>query len=153
MKNAIFYLLGILSLSLFFTAPKTDLGKLQPVKLVQVTSCAGLVHLRTDTGLFGEGADFELALEDLYRTCPGMPYLETADYLLITPATAKYLPQLKALLRPGTEVARMACMVDGQTAAAYLDAHSPGLTLLRAEDIDKIPGLVTVGERYELEGV
>lgn len=153
MKNAVFYILGIVSVGLFLTAPKSDIGKLHPVKLVQVTTCSGNVHLRTDTGLFGEGADFDLALEDLYRTTPGMPYLETADYLLITPATARYLPELKRLLRPGTEVARMSCMVDGESAAEFLDAHSPGLTLLRTEEIDRIPRLVTVGERYELEGV
>lgn len=151
MKNAIFAAAGLLCLCLFAFAPKSDLGRLQPVRLVQVTSGGQMVHLRTDTGLYGEGVDFPSALKDLYRTAPGEVFLETADYLLVTPVTVKYLPELKQVLRPSTEVAQIACIADGVSAAEFLSAHPGGLPLRKAEEHGVLPRLNVKGERYVLE--
>lgn len=152
MRKSLFILAALVCLSLFYRIPKSDLGTLQPVQLVQVTTCSGMVHIRTDTGLFGEGADFAAALENLHQTSPGKPYLETADFLLITPASAVYLPELKEVCRPATEVAQISCVADGKSAAAFLQTHRPPCTLRRLERGDPIPKLIVLGEqRYELE--
>lgn len=142
---------GLLCLCLFASAPKSDLGQLQPVRLVQVTSSGQMLHLRTDTGLYGEGVDFASALKDLYRTSPGEVYLQTADYLLVTAVTVKYLEELKSVLRPGTEVAQIACVVDAERAAAFLSAHPGGLPLRKAQAHSVLPVLQVKGERYVLE--
>lgn len=142
---------AVLCLCLFAMAPKTDLGSLRPVHLVQVTSSGPMIHLRTDTGLYGEGVDFGAALGDLYRTSPGQVYLETADFLLVTPVTVKNLPELRQVLRPGTEVALIASLVDGEKAAEFLRAHPGSVPLRKAGEHSVLPRLITKGERYVLE--
>lgn len=151
MKKAYPAAAALISLSLFTAAPKTDLGSLRPVQLVQVTSSGPMIHLRTDTGLYGEGVDFGTALGDLYRTSPGQVYLESADYLLVTPVTVKVLPELKQVLRPGTEVALIASLVDGQKAAEFLMSHPGSVPLRKAGEHTVLPRLITKGERYVLE--
>ncbi len=142
---------AVLCLCLFAAAPKTDLGSLKPVRLVQVTTGGPMLHLRTDTGLYGEGVDFGAALKDLYRTSPGQVYLETADFLLVTPVTVKVLPELKQVLRPGTEVALISSLVEGEKAAEFLSAHPGGVPLRKAGEHTVLPRLNTEGERYVLE--
>lgn len=151
MNKYTYWILGLLCLSLFRGAARAELGQLQPVELVQVTTCGGAVRVRTDTGLFGEGADLQEALHDLYQTTPGKVYLETADFLLVTPATAGYMEELKKLLRPGTEIAQINCLADGRKAADFLRAHSPGIVLRQCSHTADLPRLLTEGERYELE--
>lgn len=151
MKKALWLSAGVICLSLFFAAPKTDLGSLRPVRLVQATSSGPMVHLWTDTGLYGEGVDFSAAIQDLRNTAPGQVYLETADYLLVTPVTVKLLPELRQVLRPGTEVALIASIVDGEKAAEFLSAHPGGVPLRSAREHTVLPRLITKGERYVLE--
>lgn len=151
MKRAYWIAAAVLCLCLFAAAPKTDLGSLQPVQLVQVTSSGPMVHLRTDTGLYGEGVDFGAALGDMYRTAPGQVFLETADFLLVTPVTVKVLPELRQVLRPGTEVALISCLVDGTEAAQFLSARSGGVPLRKAGEHTVLPRLNMKGERYVLE--
>lgn len=106
----------------------TDVGRLRPAQWVYLSREEDTVSLETDTGDRGAGADALSALEDLRKTAPGELFLETADYVLVSREALGDLPQLGSVLRSGVEV----CLAEGkpgETTAAYLRAHNPGLTL------------------------
>ncbi len=128
----------------------TDIGKLRPAQWVYLSRREDTVLLETDTGDRGEGADVLSALEDLCRSAPGELFLETADYALVSREALEDLPQLRSVLRSGVEV----CLAEGEpdeTTAAYLQTHSPGLTLRGFfSGEDKLPVLVTEEGRWIL---
>lgn len=151
MKRLIFAALAIGCLLLFRGNAGKDLGNLKPVQLVQVTTCNGKVRIRTDTGSMGQGMTVAEAVTDLQNGADGTVFLETADFLLVTALTTRFLPELGDFLRPGTEIARISSYVDGETAAKYLSAHHPAVTLRQAKGNHKMENLHYREGRYELE--
>lgn len=151
MKKVIFLCLAAGCLLLFRGNSGKDLGNLQPVQLVQVTSCNGKLRIRTDTGSMGQGLSVAEAVEDLQRSADGTVFLETADFLLVTALTARFLPDLSDFLRPGTEVARIPSYVDGKSAAKYLSAHHPAVTLRQAKADNQMENFHYREGKYELE--
>lgn len=126
----------------------TDVARLQPVELIFVSQEENRVQVETDTGDSGRGQTLELALEDLYTGTPGEIFLETAEYLLITPQCRGLLPELTKTLRPSCKVCLTEGAADLEEAAAYLSVHEPRLTLqdYRTGD-ENIPLLITEGDR------
>lgn len=151
MKKLVFVFLAIGCLLLFRGKAGKDLGNLKPVQLVQVTTCNGKVRVRTDTGSMGQGITVAEAVTDLQNGADGTVFLETADFLLVTALTSRFLPELGDFLRPGTEIARITSYVDGETAAKYLTAHHPAVTLRQAKNNHKMENLHFREGRYELE--
>lgn len=151
MKKWIFACLAVGCLLLFRGNARKDLGSLQPVQLVQVTTCNGKLRIRTDTGSMGQGLTVAEAVEDLQEGADGTVYLETADFLLVTALTSRFLPDLSDYVRPGTEVARINSLVDGKTAAKYLSVHHPTTTLRQAKADNHMENLHFGEGRYELE--
>lgn len=108
---------------------RTDAGNLQPVALLQLYRQGTTLVIETDTGDEGRGETLSLAFENLKQTTPGVIFLETADFLLVTADAVRYLPELTDILRPGTEVLLISQTVDAESAAKYLDCHRTGITL------------------------
>lgn len=107
----------------------TDVGKLQPVELIRVSRVGDRILVETDTGDRGTGADLAGAFEDLKQTTSGQVFLDTAEYLLVSPAAEGLLPELSEYLRPACGVCLERGKADLEQAAAYLSAHEPKLTL------------------------
>ncbi|MCD7755594.1 MAG: hypothetical protein LUJ09_04585 [Firmicutes bacterium] len=107
----------------------TDLAQLSPVKLLQISRQADTLRIETDTGYSGEGADLDAALQDLADTTPGMIFLETADYLLLSPDCQTLLPALADSLRPACAVCLTWDTPELEEAAEYLTVHEPDVTL------------------------
>ena len=129
----------------------TDVARLQPVELISVSQAKSQILVETDTGDSGQGQTLELALEDLYDSTPGEIFLETAEYLLITPEAQPLLPELTQTLRPSCKVCLREGEVDLEEAAAYLSVHEPELTLQDYRTGEKdIPKLKMEGERGQL---
>lgn len=118
--------LYIVMLALLFLAPveRLDVAKLEPVQTVAVYINDAAVILETDTGDKGEGADVEGALEDLEENTPGVIYLDTAQYLLVSEQAESYVDSLREYLSPSVR----ACLWDEKgsvkDAAQYLDVRS-----------------------------
>lgn len=108
----------------------TDISDLEPVELVRVTT-ADTVRIETDTGAAGQGNTLQEAVADLHATASGTVFLDTAQYLLLDKEA--YLPELYDLLRPACRVALARGDMDLTEAARYLEAHTPGDTLLTAK--------------------
>ena len=129
----------------------SDVGKLQPVQVVRVSSDAGAVQIETDTGDFGSGISLKEALEDLEKTSSAEVFLDTADYLIVTKECKGLLSALTRELRPSCAV----CVEDGKTdmeqVAAFLEYHKPKVTLMHCKaGQQKFPILRTNGGRMEL---
>ncbi len=122
----------IIILVLLFLAPveRLDVAKLEPVQTVAVRTDNGDVMLETDTKNVGRGASAQEALQDLEENTPGVIYLDTAQYLLVTEDAMQYIDQLRADLKQSVLVS----MWDGKgsidNAAKYLSVHGK-LTKLR----------------------
>lgn len=128
-----------------------DIGKLQPVQVVYMTCKNGRVLLQTDTGDWGQGDALVDALQNMKASSSREVFLETADYLLLSPECESLLPAVTDLLRPSCAL----CLIDGQPdmgqVGAYLQLHSPHTTLVQYRAGDRqLQTLVTQEGRMEL---
>lgn len=115
-------LLYIVILALLFLAPvqRLDVAKLEPVQTVAVSVEDGTVILETDTDNAGRGADVAEALQDLEDTTPGVIYLDTAEYLLVTEAALDCVDTLRSSLSSSVRVSLWDGEGSVKTAAKYL---------------------------------
>ena len=109
----------------------TDIARREPVQVLGVETSAGNVVLRTDTGQYGTGESLAAAVADMKKTAGGEIFLDTAEYLLVTPSAQKWLSELTELLRPACQVCLDSGVTDLGAAADYLTIHEPGVTLRR----------------------
>lgn len=131
-------------------APRTDVGELLPVELLYVYKEGDALRVETDTGNFGTGETLDEALGELKETAPGVVFLDTVDYVIVTGQTIELLPQLWERLRPAAQV----CLGLGADAGAaeFLAAHKPGVTLNDIRSGRCVPPILSrSGERYKLE--
>ena len=118
-------LLYIVIIGLLFAAPleRLDIAKLEPVQTVAVRVTEEQIELETDTGNIGQGTTVEEAVSDLKKRTPGVIYLDTAEYLLLTEDAAAHAQELRKYLRPPVLV----CIWDGTGsvagAAKYLNVR------------------------------
>lgn len=99
-------ILYIIIILLMLAAPVTplDVAKLQPVQTVALYVHKDAVYLETDTGITGRGANVQDALDDLEKATPGVIYLDTAEYLLITEQSAHLVCEIQQYLHPDVKV-------------------------------------------------
>lgn len=118
-------MLYIIVLGLLFLAPveRLDVAKLEPVQTVAIYTDGGEVVLETDTQNMGRGADAKEALHDLEENTPGVIYLETAQYLLVTESATEYAEQLREDLKPSVYVSMWDGKGEISNAARYLSVH------------------------------
>lgn len=129
----------------------TDVGKLQPVQVVRLSENAGQVMVETDAGTWGVGNSVEEALDSLRSAADGEVVLDTAEFLILTTEDEALIKALADHLRPSC----LLCRGDGETdleqARAFLEIHSPKLTLMRYRAGERgIPRLVQKDGRSEL---
>ena len=114
----------ILALLVFAPVKRLDIAQLQPVETVAVSVVDGKVMIQTDTEQQGMGETVAAAVQMLEATTPGVIYLDTARYLLITPSAEAYADQLRPYLHGNTKV----CIWDGKSsvkeAAQYLKVRT-----------------------------
>lgn len=134
--------------SLFLGGRGEDVARLEAVKTVEISCQNGAVVIKTDTGAVGVGGSLREAFDDLEETATGTVFLETAEYLLITPECRGLLDALWTYLRPSCAVCLLEGSGDLEKAGEYLDAHKPDTTLMdcRAGE-EKLPRLLIQEER------
>ncbi len=96
----------VVIISLLFLAPvkRLDVAKLQPVQTVGIYTEPGAVVLETDTNNVGRGETVAEAVSDLEKNTPGVIYLDTAEYLLISKDAQTHIDALREYLRPSVKV-------------------------------------------------
>ncbi len=115
----------VVVLGLLFLAPveRLDVAKLEPVQTVAIYTDGAEVVLETDTQNMGRGATATEALQDLEENTPGVIYLDTAQYLLVTENAAQHAEQLRGDLKPSVYVSMWDGKGEISDAARYLSVH------------------------------
>lgn len=121
MIRKLIYLL-IPALLLFAPVKKLDVAKLEPVEVVSMERRNGGILLRTDTEAWGFGADAVAALEDMQQRTPGVIYLDTAEFLLVSEAALHQIQALRPWLKERVKLCQ-AEEADLKTAALLLEIH------------------------------
>ncbi len=124
----------------------SDVAKLEPVELLYVERYMGLFVVTTDTGQQGQGPTARQALEDLEQTSVGQIYLGTAEHLLLSDSARDSISRFAPFLRPDCTVTLAQGSPDLEKAAAYLDSHSPGVTLNDLRAGERAIPLLKTGE-------
>lgn len=150
MKRWIGLLAGFALAVLLAPSGETEIADLRPVELLSVYQEEGQLCVETDTGDLGKGVDLQTALKDLKATTPGEIFLETADYVMVTAETKAYLPELKKILRPATEIVQMQDRIEVSAAAEFLSVHRPGLSMKDYRSESMLPMLAIKEGRCSL---
>lgn len=150
MKRWILYLL-ILAVVLIVPQRGMDVGKLLPVELVSIRTEWGDIVVETDTEDSGRGRTLKAAFENLEKTTTGVIYLDTADYLLLTPEAMEIMGEIEPYLKKKTQVCICEKKVDLKGAAAYLAVHNPEVTLDAVMAGMKAPKLTKENGNYMLK--
>lgn len=102
--------IAILASLFFLPLERLDIAHLEPVQTVAVKRTAEGVTLLTDTGNQGFGKTVAGAIADLEEKTPGVIYLDTAQYLLLTEDAIAAAEELRTSLKPSVYV----CVWDGE---------------------------------------
>ena len=132
-------------------APGIDIGKLEPSRVLMVVDQAGVVKISTDLGLRGGGKDMVAAMDDMKQGAEGTVFLDTTEYLLLTPQAVDQLDELDEFLRNSCQVCVVREVEELSAAGEYLAVHDPGVTM---RDWNKgkcdLPILYMEGDRMKL---
>ncbi len=131
-KDYLCGLLAVLALGLLsrLPHPARDISKLDPVQTIALSMEQGQLRIETDTGDVGLGADLPAAAEAMKQNADREIYLETAEFLVLTP-DVPVTEDFFALLRPSAKVSYMAQTPELSELTPYLEQHPPRLTLNR----------------------
>lgn len=153
MKKWLWYAFVITAVALLSgrSASRDDVGKLQPVQVVRVSSFEGWVRIETDTGDMGEGDTLKKAFDNMKQTASAEIFLDTADYLIVDETCRELLPTLADYLRPSCAVCMEKGRPDMELVGQFLEFHKPELTLMHYKAEEKeIPILKTEEGRMKL---
>lgn len=146
MKNIILYI-GLLIMVLLVPVDGIDVADLQPVQTVVLYGKDGNITLATDTGDVGTGEDSLQALQELKASTPGIIYLDTADYLLVTEETLGELTALRDHLKASVEIYCFRGQIDPKAVSKYLSVHGNGPKLKEWNEAAPLPILTTENDR------
>ena len=120
----------ILCLVLLAPVKRLDVANLQPVQTVAVYTEPGAVVLETDTHNLGRGATVADAVADLEKNTPGVIYLDTAEYLLISKDAQNYVSALRDYLGSSVRISNWKRGIEVDLAAKYL-SEAKNLPMLK----------------------
>ncbi len=133
MKKIVVYA-ALLAAALLLPSKGTDVGKLLPVEVLAVDQKDGWVVLETDTQDAGMGRTVKEAVENLKETTAGIVFLDTADYLLVSPQAADAVEALRPYLKKSVRLCTVEGQADLEAAAAFLAVHPPRTRLKAYRD-------------------
>ena len=131
------------ALALFLLPQRgTEVGKLLPVETLLIENQAGQYRVSADTGSAGRGDSLEKAVDALRAEAPGILFLDTADYVLLTGEAEDCMEKLPDYVRPGlSEI------------GPFLKTHGPDAPLYRLQKRElQLPKLTAEGEKLRFEG-
>ena len=133
MKRVLVYIAALIA-ALVIPLKGTNIGKLQPVGLVQLYREGNMIIIVTDTGDSGIGDTVDAAFENLEETTSGIVFLDTADFLLVSKSATDAIDALGMYLKPSVRICYAEPDIDPVQAADYLSVHRPMVRLKDRED-------------------
>ena len=130
----------IIILVLLFIAPvkRLDIAILQPVQTIAVYTEPGAVVLQTDTNMIGRGKSVSEAVANLEENTPGVIYMDTVEYLLVSHDAKAYVEPLQKYLSPNVLVS----MWDGKNGVDIASKY-----LAEEGNLPKLKSLVKILEK------
>ena len=124
-----------------------DVGALRPVKVVLLTRPAETFVLQTDTGDWGTGKSIAAALENLNATTPGILYLDTARYLLVSEDALDAVQELRDVMKGKVQLCMAESVELTEETAQFLQSHGQLPQLKTWEKGRPLPLLTMVEKR------
>lgn len=132
-------------------AAGTDIGKLEPTRVLLIESQGGAVAVSTDAGHWGLGEDLTDAVDDMQHSASGVVFLDTVEYLLLSPSAVNRFEEVSALLRNSCQLCLVYGVEDLEAAGDYLAIHQPGITVGDCrKNTCVLPVLYMEGDRMKL---
>lgn len=130
MKKWIGLLLVLTAAGLFsrLPHPARDIAKLEPVQTLYLYMEGDRLYLEADTGAAGSGDGLTEAAEDMKANAAAEIFLETAEYLILSPEV-QVTEDFLSILHPSCRVCIARERPDLSKAAEYLSVHTPNVTL------------------------
>ena len=130
MKKAVLLAAALIAVGILsrLPHPARDVGKLKPVRVVFLYIEGEHLRIETDTGDSGTGVDLRSATENLRRSADGEIFLETAEFLLLSP-DVPVTAELDDYFRPTCKVAYVESPPDLAAVGQFLATHPPDATL------------------------
>ena len=122
MKRNIIYIV-ILAAMLWVPVKKLDVSKLLPIQVVSVYKEENMVVIETDTQSRGVGVTVGQALENLKDTANGIIYLDTAEYLMLSPDAEHTVETLRQELKGSVRLCMTQAKIDPAEVVVFLGAH------------------------------
>lgn len=129
---------------------QADVAKLQPVQTVCVYYNETDYVIKTDTGAEGRGVGIIEALADLVETTPAVVYLDTADFVLLSPNAQVAIEQLRGVLKDSVELYFYEGEPDLKEVSKYLEIHGKGTVLKMWKNGVKVPVLECQNSRIKV---
>lgn len=150
MKRIVSY---IVLLAAAFAVPLrgTDVGKLQPVGLIQLYKEGESVVIITDSGDSGIGETVQAAFENLEETTAGVIFLDTADFLIMRPELLEAVSELEGYLKPSVRICFAKERIDPKQAAEYLAVNHTGIKLKDHKSLEHAPELIQENGRLRIK--
>lgn len=149
MKRCILYIF-IVAAVLALPKEPADVADLRPVQTVACYMTEGEYRIETDAGDYGVGRSVDDAYKNLIATTPGVIYLDTADYLLISEDAQAKIPQIGKYLKSNVGI----CMASGQcdlvAAGKFLSVHGNLPSISQWKNGLELPVLDCTSERIKL---
>ena len=132
MKKLVLWALVIVVISVADMLPftGTDVAKLHPIEVLIVQQNNGILSISTDSGITGFGKDVSQAISDLKLVAAGDVFLETANYVLLSPGCEDVIDTLFAYIRPACQIYLFEGEGNWSQVAKYLESHPSKATLL-----------------------
>ena len=122
MKRCLIYILIMIAV-LSVPLERTDVADLHPVQTVALYQTSTGYRIETDTKDAGEGETVSQAFNDLKRTTPGVIYLDTADYFVVSKSAEKAIDEMRQFLKKGVQICYFAGQVDLLAVSEFLSVQ------------------------------
>ena len=143
--------LYVLILSALFFVPleSIEIANLEPIQAVWLCVENEKVVLTTDTKDVGIGSTVADALKDMKYNSPGIIYLDTAQYLLVSTSDEQLIAEMKTYVKDEIFLCKWNGEGKLQDAVKYADAHNIGIKFRKWRGIGNLPELPPIKqEKY-----
>ena len=148
MKRILIYIL-IMAAVLLVPLERTDVADLHPVQTVALYKTPEGYRIETDTEDAGSGKTVDSAYADLIETTPGIIYLDTADYFLVSESALPGMEDIDKYLKNGVKVCAVVGEGDLKVVSKFLSVQRGLMPFSRAKSGENLPVLDCRGERIK----
>jgi len=148
-RRCILYII-IAAAVLTIPVDRADVADLHPVQTVALYVTAEGCRIETDTGDLGRGKTVDDAYRDLLRSTPGVIYLDTADFLLVSENAQNQIPEIGKYLKKGVRCCVVAGKCNLMEVSKFLSVHDDLPHISRWKTGDELPVLDCGAEQIKI---